>query len=260
MPSFKLLKKPEAAGVDVKPEPARADDEIEALIDYVIYLSIRGQVERALLSEMTELKPTEQLVELELARSQDDEKLGDFEEQLGILYEIVAMETLMWVDAQEAVPDLAARPESLAPNDPEHQAMIDRGRELFLGKANCYSCHGSTALGDGQTDKYDAWTDDWMQEVKNSPERLREFEELGALPPRKLKPRNLRLGVLRGGRRPIDVFLRVKHGIDGTPMPAAPAGMSDDDLWAIAEYVRQLPNESQSSAAESKPVNDRIVN
>ena len=58
---------------------------------------------------------------------------------------------------------------------------------------------------------------------------------------------------------PVDIFLRVKHGIEGSPMPAAPGGMSDDDIWAISEYVRQLANEGKADA-EPKQVNDRTVN
>ena len=41
------------------------------------------------------------------------------------------------------------------------------GRELFYGKqANCFTCHGPTALGDGQQTDYDDWTKDVVDTAK----------------------------------------------------------------------------------------------
>jgi len=55
-----------------------------------------------------------------------------------------------------------------------------------------------------------------------------------------IRPRNLRAGIFRGGRRPIDLYWRIKNGIAGTPMPAASGQLSDDDLWHVVDYVRSL--------------------
>jgi mono/diheme cytochrome c family protein len=275
MPSFRLLQKQDPTlaahlqpAVDADGNPASidnadsvsgdelADDELEALVDYVIYLSIRGQVERVLLGELTALEATDRLLEIELANSKEDEDLDNFNAQLDILYGVVIDETGPWIDVNLDQKVLADRPAALALNSDQRQAMIDRGRELFLGKANCHSCHGPSGMGDGQTDKYDAWTEEWMNVVKDSPELLKEFEALGVLPARKLQPRNLRQGVFRGGQRPIDLYVKIKYGIDGTPMPGAPGNMPEEDVWAIVEYVRQLHQESDTVA---KPVNDRVV-
>ena len=38
------------------------------------------------------------------------------------------------------------------------------------------------------------------------------------LPPQQLQPRNLRLGIYRFGRRPVDMYRRIFAGINGTPM------------------------------------------
>ena len=88
-------------------------------------------------------------------------------------------------------------------------------------------------------------------------ERINEFVGLGAMPPRNLIPRNLRLGNYRGGSRPVDLYLRIKNGIEGTPMPAAAVSLTSDDIWSLVEYVRQLPNESLSRPAVQQPVNER---
>ena len=50
--------------------------------------------------------------------------------------------------------------------------------------------------------------------------RLDRFLALGALEPRNIRPRNLRMDEFRGGRRPIDLYWRIHNGIAGAPMPA----------------------------------------
>ena len=92
----------------------------------------------------------------------------------------------------------------------------------FVGAA-CIKCHGPTALGDGTTTDYDDWTKQiwtaaaWSQ--KSDPEASMLYA-LGALPERHITPRNLRLGVYRGGRRPLDFYYRIHEGINAAPMPA----------------------------------------
>ena len=77
--------------------------------------------------------------------------------------------------------------------------------------------------------------------------KLDDYIALDGLRPRPILPRNLRQGIYRGGRRPIDIFWRVQNGIDGTPMPAAnKAALQEDDLWDIVNYVLSLPYEPAS--------------
>ena len=128
-----------------------------------------------------------------------------------------------------------------------HERSIAIGREMFLrekpgtfdyteeknGKkvtekiavlgGGCIKCHGPTELGDGQTTDYDDWTKQiWSKEVWHTAESppASELLPLGALPERHIIPRNLRLGVYHGGRRPLDIYYRVHEGIKGAPMPA----------------------------------------
>ncbi|MEX0820056.1 MAG: cytochrome c [Pirellulaceae bacterium] len=229
MPSFKVL----------------PENEIEALISYVRYLSIRGEVERSLVFLATnELDTDERLLDVTAP-------LAERTEQAELIREYAAEVVQKWVNAEsQATP--------IAPPDPDRDmvASIKHGRELFYGPiANCVKCHGESALGDGQTTDYD----DWTKELEpTNEEALAEFLSLGAfvLPPRNIHPRNLRQGVYRGGRRPIDLFWRIHNGIDGTPMPGAliipddaPAGtkgLTHSDLWSLVDYVRSLPYESIS--------------
>jgi mono/diheme cytochrome c family protein len=153
-----------------------------------------------------------------------------------------------WTRAESNVVPIALRREGW--DDPQTLAKsIEHGRELFYGAvANCVKCHGESALGDGQTNDYD----DWTKEIEpTDPKVVHEYLAVGALPPRNIEPRNLRLGVYRGGRRPIDLFWRIRNGIDGTPMPAAAdvKGLTTEDLWSLVDYVRSLPYESISQGS-----------
>lgn len=237
MPSFKVL----------------PDNEIEALISYVRYLSIRGEVERFLVTfAATELEPGDEKKQVPEERLFDlTAKAETRSGQATVIRETAAEVVQKWVNAEsQATPIEAPDP------DRDMAASIKHGRELFYGaNANCVSCHGNSALGDGQRSDYD----DWTKELEpTNPEALEEFLGLGGfvLPPRNIHPRNLRQGVYRGGRRPIDIFRRVHNGIDGTPMPGAliiaddaPAGtkgLTRSDLWSLVDYVQNLPYESIS--------------
>ncbi len=229
MPSFKVL----------------PDNELEALISYVRYLSIRGEVERSLVYLATaELGSDERLFDV---TADSDVKA----EQAELIREYAAEVVQKWVDA-----DSQATPVEAPDPNRDLVASAKRGRELFYGPiANCVKCHGDSALGDGQITDYD----DWAKELEPTNEEvLSEYLALGGyiLEPRNIRPRNLRMGVYRGGRRPIDLYWRIHNGIDGTPMPGAliipddaPAGtkgLKKEDLWALVDYVQSLPYESIS--------------
>lgn len=230
MPSFRLL----------------TEDERESLVQYVRYLSIRGEVERSLIFFMSTEGYFEEdsdytLMDLSL-RSSDPE---EFQLQLDTIKEAIAPVVERWTEANSAATEVPAPPENW--NSVE---SVDRGRELFFSTlANCFSCHGNSALGDGVLNDYDEWT---KELTPKDPERLNELLSLGALKPRNIRPRNLREGIYRGGRRPIDMFWRLKNGITGTTMPAVSRDLSDDDLWHIIAYVRQLPFESISRPGQAE--------
>ena len=184
------------------------------------------------------------------------------QEQLAYVTETVGQVVERWVLASEEVVDIPPRPSM---NEEELTASINRGRDLFYGTiANCVKCHGDSALGDGQTNDYDEWAKEFMQ--PNDPASAEPYVALGLLPPRTIKPLNLRLGVYRGGQRPIDIFWRVRLGIEGTPMPAATLkqeddpnskGLSENDIWDIVNYVQSLPQEAISNPYDAVPHNLR---
>lgn len=255
MPSFRLLK----------------DDELEALVDYVVYLSIRGDVERKLLTASLDLDFTadEHLYTPELKEKSPD----DFESQMDTINEIVTNVAESWAVAADRAMVVNEPPEDypLTIRDidgtPEQREKlsesISNGRRIFHGNvANCATCHGNTALGDGQKNDYDAWTKDWLQPLNldaRNRDQIKPYLKLGALKPRNIIPRNLRSGMYRGGGQPVDIYMRIVLGIDGTTMPAAamkpqnPLGLTENEVWDVVNYVMSLPYEHISNSSAGVP-------
>jgi mono/diheme cytochrome c family protein len=234
MPSFKLL----------------PDLEVEALIDYVKYLSIRGEVERQLLMATSQIQEPEKerLISVVAADATAQQKTAQ-QDQVAAVKEMVSLVVGRWEGAEAAASAVAERP---AMNKQELAESQRRGRDLFYGTvANCVKCHGDSALGDGTTTDYDEWVKDLFDPAK-APQLESAFVARGLLPPRTIKPRNLRLGIYRGGHRPLDLYWRIRNGIEGTPMPASTMkpegdpnakGLVPGDIWDLVNYVQSLPYE-----------------
>jgi len=225
MPSFALL----------------PPDEVDALVEYVRYLSIRGEVESYLkgawLEDRKVMKPSRtELVKTALQPVVDE-----------------------WVAAETAV---IAPGEAYSP-DADQKAWLKAGADLFAGdKAKCFSCHGTQALGDGRKVSepvYDIWNKDKAKTATDlaaadakgdaaEATRLANILSSYSLPVQAQKPRNLRLGKYRFGRRPIDLYRRIYAGVNGTempgggpPTPGAKATLSDKEIWQLVDYVLSLP-------------------
>ncbi len=174
--------------------------EIEGLVDYVRLLSIRGEVEILLTLEFQNETPLTPDLVIDTYR--------DVWEK--------------WLTADE---HLITYDGEIPPPTPERIAL---GREVFMDakKGNCFSCHGERGLGDGVA----------SFEVDENGNRVRVKDDWGY----PAVPRNLRQGLFRGGKRPIDLYRRVYAGINGTPMPAGNGVMTPDEMWAVVHYVRSL--------------------
>ena len=321
MPSFRLLK----------------DEELDALVDYVVYLSMRGMVERFLIAAVRDLDEDERLVnlpngmrfrelpakaKLEIGTPIAKLRKSPASEQDNAAGEAATTETEPNSDENETDAGSAGEGTTDAPVtnssgdtevggqsafDPEtveedllylveeqllpvaekwlgildyepkevdvpawvldrgHEAyasQVELGHKLYFGAANCVQCHGETGVGDGQTNNFDDWTNDWLKVEginPNDSQAWAPYVNAGAHPPRPILPRNLRLGAYRGGDRPIDLFRRIQYGIEGTPMPAS-LTLSDEQVWALVAYIRQLPFEPLSRPASAlKSENERPV-
>jgi mono/diheme cytochrome c family protein len=271
MPSFSLL----------------PGSEVEALVEYVKYLSYRGQLETKLIEYVfNELGEEEATDEAGNELLDDDgepvmrriplDPTTDADQReavLALLDEVLEG----WNEANEQiiVPEEDSIPQDERSLE-EILASAEKGRVLFYGvKANCVKCHGPTGLGDGQQDDHDSWMkahkkfledtasmakkselDDYEQSLLDRREEVAE----SLYPLRNAIPRNLRQGTLRGGRRRLDVFHKVYAGIAGTPMPGsgppspgAKGTLTEEEMWNIVDYVLTLPYERASQPQRVTP-------
>lgn len=277
MPSFALL----------------PPSEVDALVEYVKYLSWRGETEKTLiglaqedaveidsfkeefqsvLSAQKTVKETDsQILQLEdkldtlpdeiedpdeLADAEDKfiEQIEALEEKLDAAFEklddladspgkVVADILSTWELAKKSVVNVGPRPTGISLEE-----SIAKGRELYFSeKVKCFSCHGIDGLGDGLDEKhYDFW---------NKP-KSEKNEHLYALPKQSLKPRNLRIGIYRGGRRPVDIYTRLAVGITPSEMPQYQT-LTTDQIWHLVDYVLHMPYEDRDHSGQitalSKP-------
>lgn len=272
MPSFSLL----------------PGSEVESLVEYIKYLSYRGEMESKLIQYVFD-ELGEEVVEDEDGNEVIDPDTGKpktirteldpakYPEQREAIMEMLAEVIEGWDAANEMI--IAPEEDSIPADErsPEEiLASVEKGRELFYGtKANCVKCHGPTGLGDGQIDDYDNWQKahkKFLDETASlaESEELDEYEEAllyqreevsdSLYPLRNAIPRNLRQGVFRGGRRRLDIFRRIYTGIAGSPMPGAgPAGpgakgtLTEQEMWSIVDYVYSLPYEPASQPQRVTP-------
>ena len=221
-------------------------DEQEALVEYVKYLSIRGKMETALEDYVGEnLNPGDKFDPATNAELRNADCRATAEADRGVV--AGCQGSGHGAGRRGRIPLDNRTPAQVAES-------VNEGRELFYGpKANCVKCHGPTGLGDGQQDDYDDWSKATLEFIKGTDANAEQIKSLkkdlseakgddvqtikeqisrprkeynerqevlaGLLPPRHAIPRNLREGIYRGGRRPIDLFWRIAAGIRGTPMP-----------------------------------------
>lgn len=200
-----------AKGTSMPSFPFMAEDDLQSVIDYVIYLSQRGEVETAV-AQVAELDYDEE----------DPIPLDEF---------IVAFDDIRarWDQAASQI----TQPVSVAP--PFNSESVKKGRELFLSQ-NCYKCHGE--LAEGQTE----WLSQAFLDAQASrPEAERvqiNFDQWGQPAP----AADLTARMLHGGRSDIDIYRRIYSGINGTPMPGFADLFKDspDSIWHLVHYVRHI--------------------
>lgn len=229
------------------------DNEIEMVIDYMTFLSMRGEAER----ELVEVAATEG----ELSK----ESVGD---TLALIFR-------RWKDAEREVED-----PPVARTAPTHDSVL-RGRDLFLGvnktgnKVECTTCHGNLGTGDGPSfvkqelfnavvfggdpSLQDERLEEELRKVereeakkadnpaigKAAADKLRDLWKKGSLDDwgNPFRPANLNRGVYKGGRRPIDIYWRIAKGINGAKMPAHYPTLKPEQIWDLVNFVLALPYE-----------------
>lgn len=245
------------------------DEDIDALIVYVKYLAIRGQFERYLLNEvpsllddsffensdqresylaLSESTSTQTANPKESTASLGNRKLQKFlidqySESFGDQFMEFVVDRWTHVEEFEKQNPLGDAPAWLDREHPDHPRYLKLGEELFLGKGTCYQCHGKDGKGQGTLAGYDAWTDDWIKSPGvdvNDKSTYSDFLKAGAQRPQLSRPRNLHLGIYRGGGDELSLYRRIAFGIEGSPMPPA-AALTPDEVWSLVAFIQSLP-------------------
>ena len=123
--------------------------------------------------------------------------------------------------------ELRGEPDPIAvPPAPKPTAeIIELGKKLYGDGAGgyCYRCHGATGVGDGPSSEElkDAWG-------------------------RPIRPADLTRHIYKRGSEAREIFLRIRTGLPGTPMPETDVfDLADDEAWAVALYVESLQQEPE---------------
>lgn len=204
MPSFNLLPK----------------EEVDAVIDYVKLLAMRGEFETALAREGPDV--WDEASEPQEGRTKVDagDAMMRFQKAFGpVLRESRDGIVKRWENAD----GLVVSP--LTPEPVLTEARVARGRETFLNPATgCIKCHGPD--GRGQT------IDNLRGDLKDAWGHPTQAADLTS-------------GMLRGGDQPIDLYRRIYNGINGTPMPgfATIFAKEPDQIWDVVAFVLYVSND-----------------
>lgn len=199
-----------AKGTSMPAFPWMSDEDLDAVIDYVIFLSERGEVERFAVLMSDDYDEDEAI------------EMIDFTDGLDSAVE-------SWQEAESEV----VMPVSAEPRYSEETVVA--GRELFLSQG-CSKCHGTD--GKGQIE----WLNpEFLAKQASLPEAERETINYDAWN-EPAPAADLTARMLHGGRRPIDIYRRIYTGINGTPMPAFGSVFANEPekLWHLVHYVRHV--------------------
>jgi mono/diheme cytochrome c family protein len=202
-------------------------DELEQLVSYIIHLSLRGQVEMETLRPLISNKDAPELFAAD--GSNDNATIATHVQFLTKTY------LQNWAESNKALMEPAQYPYP-ADNEKDRLESVRRGYEIFTNStaeehpkafkgAGCISCHQD--FGRQVNFKYDQW---------------------GTL----VRPANLTLGIFRGGRRPVDLYWRVRGGIIPSQMPLVklmttnPDGSEGDQIdgkkyWDLVNFLIAIP-------------------
>jgi mono/diheme cytochrome c family protein len=206
--------------------------EIEALIEYVKYLSLRGQTERYLFQAVVD----------------EEEPLPLGLDQ--ILDEAVRPVASLWKEPDEGRVEwvVVPPPRQRAATAEQQADSRAKGRAIYLSeRAQCVRCHGEQGDGKGkETELYDDWN---KPKIGATPDQTARLAPLFNHPLQKLRPRDFRAGIFHGGAAPEDLYLRIAVGLKGTPMagtggaPGIPAVLSPEEIGHVVDFIRGLAAE-----------------
>lgn len=174
-------------------------------------------------------------LEINLIREATDELTEDDDFDPEVVGDYVRSISTSWDRAE----DETVRPVTV--NPPRTPETVHAGAVAFA-ELSCVKCHGPDARGSKSADVgQDIWG-------------------------RTAYPANLAMGMLHGGRRPIDIYRRIYSGINGTPMPSSKdpntainetPEQRSDRIWHLVHFVtavienNEVPPDAQRAIDET---------
>lgn len=225
-----------ANGTSMAPYRMLSDAKLDQLVEYVVYLSKRGEFEFRSYRQLEETLAD--FVDPDDPELDEDEQLELDEELKDTLASVRKSLDHDWEVADTKIVRLPDQVAFMDIHSEEFQASVERGRILFLGDAGCKKCHGADGTANPSETKLEGKdaVDFWGQENP---------------------PRNLTLGLFRGGQRPIDLYRRVHEGIAGSAMSGLGATWSSPEqkqkMWDIVNLLRVLPLQEEMLAQPPAP-------
>jgi mono/diheme cytochrome c family protein len=219
-------------GIDGSTMPAfntLEDEEIDRLVSYVIHLSIRGEVEYRTIPVLVKEGRLESDYFLPEGEGPADEaKRQEMVRNIQIADHVMNATAAILDEwgkaARSGIAPVLPEAERVPADEGELGKSIERGYKLFISSGapgGCSQCH--TDFGRSAVFKYDEWGT-------------------------RVKPNSLPAGVYHGGRRPIDIYWRVRAGISPVEMAAAPwPGTREEQLktdrqvWDLVNFVQNMP-------------------
>jgi mono/diheme cytochrome c family protein len=125
-------------------------------------------------------------------------------------------------------------------NPPSTPETIHSGAQAFAA-LSCVKCHGTNARGSKSAD---VGEDIWG---------------------RTAYPADLTMGMLHGGRRPVDIYRRIYSGINGTPMPSSKdpntaigetPEQRSDRIWHLVHFVTSVIENNDVATADHEAILD----
>jgi len=189
------------------------EEDIEAVVDYVLLISQRGELEEQIVYLASDLDEEENLVreayflppeEKEAAEDNDDHYEYDVDDTVEVIKS-------RWDGAEESIT------QPLTPQPQLTEDRVARGRQAFLTKG-CSKCHGEDGRGHTPAN---IGKDTWGNATRAA---------------------DLTSGMLHGGQRPIDIYRRILNGINGTPMPGFSSALKSEPetIWDLVSYVLEI--------------------
>jgi mono/diheme cytochrome c family protein len=141
---------------------------------------------------------------------------------------------------------------------------VERGMKVYHAKAQCASCHPSYETKTVITEAFRELSPDapvsfrnemYQPDLKESNHRIREFDREHVA---KILPPDFLFNAIRSGTSVEEIYRVIASGVGGTAMPVWKGNdaVSDEDLWAMAHYVKTLAD--MKDTPNGRELRDRL--